>query len=64
MLSRYLVENDDDQKLKLDLEKTCENDVIFSIFTQLVGRFNLLSKEKELAIEIELCEVIIENLNI
>lgn len=47
LVSRYLVENNEESYVILDYNKTCETLIIKSIFKKLVGNYTLLSQNEE-----------------
>lgn len=47
MISRYLVENNQEDHVILDLERTAETIIIKSIFKKLVGNYTLYEREEE-----------------
>ena len=46
-MARYLVENNEEDHVLLDFNRTSETIIIKSIFKKLVGSYSLLSKEEE-----------------
>lgn len=60
LVSRFLIENNEESHVILDLKRTSETVIIKSIFKKLVGNYSLLSESEERIIYEKISAVILK----
>ena len=59
LISRYLIEDNDEEFLELDLERTEKNVRVISVFKKLISNYSLLSEEEDVILMKEVSSVAI-----
>ena len=47
LLARYLVEENNENYVEFNIESTCENKIILSIFKALIGHYQIFDQQTE-----------------
>ena len=59
LISRYLIEDNDDEFLDLDIERTEKNVRVISVFKKLISNLALLTEEEDVTLMKEVSSVIL-----